>query len=142
MTDKIKGTQLQIENETAGFAKPMLADALLRNPYKDLRCNYVYDYCNPETCNCSKAAKWNRENDPLHEWNTFAMFKPPIGEEVLAYSPEWIHPDFNPKGIRVGFLNEDENGEFISAKWWDYQDTYVNDDKTKPVKWKRIQGFR
>jgi len=53
--------------------------------------------------------KMSKENDPLHEWFTFEMIKPPIGEEVLAYSPEWIHLDFNPKGIRVGFLIGDEN---------------------------------
>ncbi len=66
------------------------------------------------------------------------MIKPPIGVEVLAYSPTWIHPDFNIKGIRVGFLNGDKNGDFISAKWWDTQDTYVNDELTKPEKWKFI----
>jgi hypothetical protein len=53
--------------ENLNTAKPVLGDALLRNPYKDLPCNYVYDYCNPETCNCTKASKWSRENDPLHE---------------------------------------------------------------------------
>ncbi len=138
MENKIEGEQLQIENESDGFAKPTITDALLRNPYKDLPCNYVYDYCNPSTCNCAKASEWNRQSDPLHEWLTFAMFKPPIGVEVLAYSPDFIHPDFNTKGIRVGFLNSDENGDFISAKWIDHQDTYVDDENIKPVKWKHI----
>jgi hypothetical protein len=32
------------------------------NPYKDLKCNYVYDYCNPKTCNCSKSFKWKQEH--------------------------------------------------------------------------------
>lgn len=108
------------------------------NPYKDLPCNYVYDYCNPDNCNCNKSSKWERDNNPSQDWFSFSTIKPPVGEEVLAYSEEWIHPDFNQKGIRIGFLNGNKEGEFISAKWWDYQDTYINDDKTYPTKWKHI----
>lgn len=47
--------------------------------------------------------------------------------EVLGYHPEWINPDFNPKGIRIGFIGGE--GTFLSAYWWDYQDTYVNGEE-------------
>lgn len=46
--------------------------------------------------------------------------------EVIGFSKEWIHPDFNPKGTRVCFRNSE--GGFTSSKWWDYQDTYINDE--------------
>lgn len=77
----------------------------------------------------------------MKDWNLFKDIKPNIGEEVLAHSPLWIDEDRNPKGIRVGFLNESENGDFISARWWDYQDTYITDEETKPVFWKEIEDF-
>jgi hypothetical protein len=48
---------------------------------------------------------------------------PPISEEVLFFNKEWINEDFNPRGIRVGFRTDED---FISAHWWDYQDTYMN----------------
>ena len=47
--------------------------------------------------------------------------KPPIGVEVIAYNHKWIDEDFNPNGIRIGFLSDDG---FISAFWWDEQDCY------------------
>lgn len=48
---------------------------------------------------------------------------PPIGEEVISFNHKWINMDFNPKGIRVGFLGGDN--QFISAFWWDYHDDYI-----------------
>lgn len=39
---------------------------------------------------------------------------PPDDIDVIAYSKEWIHPDWNPKGIRVGFKEEDR---FYSTQW-------------------------
>lgn len=85
-------------------------------------------------------AEWALQN----LWFNYADAVPPLGVEVIAQSDEWIHPDFNPKGIRVGFQNltEDRNDaefQFLSAHWYDYQDTYQNDEKTFPVKWKFIQ---
>lgn len=47
--------------------------------------------------------------------------KPPIGVEVIAYNHKWVDEDFNPNGIRIGFLSDDG---FISAFWWDEQDCY------------------
>lgn len=47
---------------------------------------------------------------------------PPEGEEVLFYNENWINEDFNPRGIRFGFMNNDD---FITAHYWNDQDTYV-----------------
>lgn len=47
--------------------------------------------------------------------------KPPIGVEVMAYNHKWVDEDFNPNGIRIGFLSDDG---FTSAFWWDEQDCY------------------
>lgn len=38
------------------------------------------------------------------DWKKYKEEKPPEGEEVLAYHPSWIDEDFNPRGIRIGFL--------------------------------------
>lgn len=53
--------------------------------------------------------------------------------EVIGFHEKWIHPDFNPNGIRIGFLNGDD--KFYSAQWWDYQDTYQNSDEYFPTHW-------
>jgi hypothetical protein len=73
-------------------------------------------------------------------WKDYSVIKPPLGIEVIAYNPNWIHPDWNERGMRVGFQNftQDDDGEFVSAKWWDYQDTYINDEQFKPVLWKHF----
>lgn len=79
---------------------------------------------------------------------------PPCGIEVLAYNSKWVDIDFNPKGIRIGFLSEDG---FISAYWWDYQDCYITIsksickdnkdfyinaiDNTEPEYWMEIPNF-
>ena len=55
--------------------------------------------------------------------------------EVLGQSDKWIHPDFNVTGIRVGFIGGD--GDFISTKWYDSGDTYVNGEGM-PTKWMKI----
>ena len=60
----------------------------------------------------------------MDDWIKYTEnFLPPVGEEVIAYNHKWINEDFNPRGFRVGFRN-DEN-DFISAYWWDYQDDYI-----------------
>lgn len=41
--------------------------------------------------------------------------------QVLGFNPEWIDEDFNPSGIRVGFLSEDG---FTSATWNNEQDCF------------------
>ena len=77
----------------------------------------------------------------MKHWNDYKTNKPEVGVEVLSYSPKFIHPDFNQKGIRVGFLNESqEEGEFISAKWNNSADTYENDG-IEPEKWIPVDLF-
>jgi hypothetical protein len=110
----------------------------MKNPYKDLRCNYVYDYCNAESCNCKKSSDWERKNNIYHDWVNYAVIKPPVGIEVLAQTDNWINEDYNKKGIRIGFQNENDEGEFISAKWDNCGDTYENCEEQKPFKWKFI----
>ena len=44
----------------------------------------------------------------IDEENPLPKFK-----EVLAYNKEWIDEDFNPTGIRIGYLQEE--GNFVSA---------------------------
>lgn len=66
----------------------------------------------------------------MAEWKEYKEGSmPDEGVEVLAFHEEWIDPDFNPDGIRVGFLNGDH--EFVSTYWWDYQDDYIAIDRTK-----------
>ena len=36
------------------------------NPYKKMKCRYVYDYCDPEYCICIKSSKWDRENNNVN----------------------------------------------------------------------------
>lgn len=71
--------------------------------------------------------KW-ADAHPKSRWINFKGTKPEEGIEVLAYNHEWIDEDFNPNGTRVGFVNGD--GEFTSAYWWDYQDSYLTINKS------------
>lgn len=75
---------------------------------------------NGMACCLDYGAKWADAN-PYIEWLNFKEKEPPFGEEVLAFNRKWIDEDFNPKGIRVGFLSDDG---FISAFWYDEQDCY------------------
>jgi len=72
-------------------------------------------------------------------WKLYSEFQPsPDDGEVLCYSPGWVHLDFNPRGLRTGFMG----GEgFISAFWWDNQDTYVNDEISVPLYWRPLDDF-
>lgn len=67
------------------------------------------------------------------DWIETRTLEPPEGIIIIGYSPEWIHPDFNEAGIRECFL--DGSGRYTSAKWCDYQDTYVTDTETMPTHW-------
>lgn len=44
--------------------------------------------------------------------------------ELIGHSPEWVHPDFNPEGIRVFYI--DSEGEYISARVTDAVGCYRN----------------
>lgn len=56
-------------------------------------------------------------------WKKYKEEKPPVGQEVLAYHPDWVDDDFNPKGVRVGFWDGED--DFTSAHWWSHQDCYM-----------------
>ena len=68
-------------------------------------------------------------------WIDFNLTKPPVGIEVLAKCDEWIDEDFNKLGVRIGFLDEDDDGPFISAKWNNTQDYYETVTGT-PTHWR------
>lgn len=93
-----------------------------------------------------EGGEWATHSETLHyvthwqyidalclEW--ISMEEIPLKEtdamEVIAFHPEWIHEDFNPNGTRVGFIGAE--GEFISAKWCNDQDTYENCEKLLPT---------
>lgn len=95
----------------------------------------------------NKESQWQKySNDNL----------PPIGEEVIAYRSDWVDPDFNPTGTRVGFRTDDN--DFVSAYWWDYHDDYIaianwkcnsspeffvnHINKTIPEYWIKIKQFK
>ena len=51
---------------------------------------------------------------------------PPADVDVIAYSKKWIHPYYNPEGIRIGFMEEDI---FYSAQWGgDDYSTHCSED--------------
>jgi hypothetical protein len=81
-------------------------------------------------------ANWYKQN--YNNWFDYSVTKPPIGVEVLAQSGNWINEDYNIRGIRIGFQNEDENGPFVSAKWDNSGDIYEDCEEYKPTKWKFI----
>ena len=56
--------------------------------------------------------KWIDINDSL----------PDSGVEVLLFNSVWINEDYNPKGIRIGFL--DDVSGWTSAYWCNYHDDY------------------
>ena len=62
-----------------------------------------------------------------NDWVEIKIRKPDFGIEVLCFNPEWVNADFNPQGLRVGFRSGE--GDFTTAHWWDYQDTYMTISK-------------
>lgn len=68
---------------------------------------------------------------------------PPDDVDVIAYNKKWIHPDWNPKGIRIGFKEEDR---FYSAQFSGNSDDYIthyyseddNNYSEKPEYWTKI----
>jgi len=78
-----------------------------------------------------------REINVADGWINYLENPPHVNEmEVIGYSPAWIHPDFNPKGTRVGFRNDDNT--FTCARWNDEQDEYIADSSDIPLFWKPI----
>ena len=58
----------------------------------------------------------------MTKWHKFSEELPPEGVEVIAYNMKWVDNDYNKNGVRVGFLND---GGFVYAFYWDYQDDYI-----------------
>lgn len=58
------------------------------------------------------------------EWIKTSEKAPKIGYEVLGKSTKWVHPDFNPRGIRICF--HDDLSGWVSSKWDNCGDTYEN----------------
>lgn len=53
------------ESSFASIAERLKDDWVSENPFKDLKCDYVYDYCNPQTCNCRKSSQWKGQYEAL-----------------------------------------------------------------------------
>jgi hypothetical protein len=49
----------------------------------------------------------------------------------IGFSQCWIHPDFNPDGIRECFVNGD--GGITSAYWNNCADEYCTDTNSRPT---------
>lgn len=67
---------------------------------------------------------WTLEQKEQYKAEFVSVSEVPIDEVnfVIGFNKAWIDEDFNPKGVRMGFMS---NGEFISAYWWDYQDDFI-----------------
>lgn len=72
------------------------------------------------------------------KWHKFSEELPPHGVPVIAYHHLWVNEDFNPMGIREGFLMDNLAADadackydFCSAHWWDYQDCYMTISKAE-----------
>ncbi|MEO7977750.1 hypothetical protein [Flavobacterium sp.] len=64
---------------------------------------------------------------------------PDQGTIVIGYSIEWIDEDFNPSGQRqCHYVGIWPVLDWVSAKWLDYQDTWLNDERTEPTHWRPI----
>lgn len=68
-------------------------------------------------------------------WHKFSDALPPIGVSVIAFHHSWVDEDFNPQGIRIGFLqdnfaSDNSKYDFVSAHWWNCQDSYVTISKS------------
>lgn len=61
-------------------------------------------------------------------WISIEDELPKEGEEVLLFNEKWKDEDYNPRGLRIGFLGADG---FISAHWWNYQDCYMTISKNE-----------
>lgn len=63
---------------------------------------------------------------PLLGWINVGDKLPNEGFEVLLFNKKWINEDFNPKGIRIGFLNG--TGEWVTAYYCSQHDEYHTRD--------------
>lgn len=64
-----------------------------------------------------------------------ALTDPPkLGAPVIGYSPYWVDPDFNQKGVRHCFRYGDGT-TWMSAEWLDEQDCYETIGSEAPTIW-------
>lgn len=70
----------------------------------------------------SLSKDYETETSLMENWINVTEKLPEKGYEVLLYNKKWIDEDFNPKGVRVGFLT-DLLG-WISAYWCNYHEEY------------------
>jgi len=56
------------------------------------------------------------------EWIDLKKLKAEPGIEFLLFNEKWKDEDFNPNGIRIGFL--DDVSGWTSAYWCNYHDDY------------------
>jgi hypothetical protein len=68
----------------------------------------------------------------LPRWVSINDKKPEQGIEVLFFNERWIDDDFNPKGIRIGFI--DDVSGYVTAKWCNYHDEYHTRDSAEDDK--------
>lgn len=67
----------------------------------------------------------NYNNEQVNTWIKIDNEHPlPKFEEVLGYNKEWIETDFNPKGVRIGYLTDE--GNFVSAKYDPDGEDYIS----------------
>ena len=62
----------------------------------------------------------------MKDWKSIKMGTPEPGIEVLLFNENWKHPDWNPRGIRIGFL--DDVSGWVSAYWCNTHDEYHTRD--------------
>lgn len=72
----------------------------------------------------------------LKGWHKLEDEKPKEGAWIIGFHHDWIDGDFNPEGIRIGFLqdnlaSDDCPYDFVSAHWWDYRDDFITISKSR-----------
>jgi len=76
----------------------------------------------------------------MKNWNKYTEGKPSLGTEVIAQNDKW-KSEYNPKGIRIGFqnLSDGDDGEFLSARYNNSQDSWITDTEQLPTYWKSTE---
>lgn len=49
---------------------------------------------------------------------------PPVCTEVLGWHPAWVDEDYNPEGVCVCFLTDDDADTWMVSVWDNEQDTW------------------
>lgn len=70
-------------------------------------------------------------------WIPIEEEMPENGFEILLHSEEWI-TEYNPNGVRIGFLDNTEKRQFVCAYWDCGVDVY-SDITVYPKFWRPIE---